>query len=478
MRQRVGQQHLGATQSETLDEVYDPQSGHQNVNITLGWRIASGIALGAAYAASPVTCLFLALTAGMFVWAGRGLSNTERWWVWRLLALAVTLRLIAVAVLLVTSDSRHLSTFPWEADGENVVLRSWAMRNIWLGIPITPIFFNYAFNPVYGWTTFLYPLAYVHYIFGPAPYGVHVINVGLSVATAVMLHRLTRSAYGPGPALLGLALLLFLPTLFMWSVSVLKEPPFVFLAALALVAVVRLLRGRLFRARAIALGVLVAALATIDGVRAGGRLLAVVGLAVGVAGSLTIRRTVLAILVPVLVAAAATQAMRDPAIQRRIMAQLERGAGYHIGHVNTSGEHYKLLDQRFYERRFRMEGSMTAAEGARFAVRALVSVVVFPLPWQMNSATMLTFLPQQLLWYVIVALAVVGFVAGLRRDALVTCLLAGVAAVGAAGVGLNSGNFGTMVRHRDMIVPFVVWLSALGGVVMVSRLLPKGERWR
>jgi hypothetical protein len=105
---------------------------------------------------------------------------------------------------------------------------------------------------------------------------------------------------------------------------------------------------------------------------------------------------------------------------------------------------------------------MTPGEGGRFAIRALIAFVIVPLPWQISSWSEIAFLPQQIAWYFIVALAAVGVVAGMRRDALVTCLLTSFAAVGGAAVALNSGNIGTMVRHRDTIVPFVIWLGALG----------------
>jgi hypothetical protein len=72
-----------------------------------------------------------------------------------------------------------------------------------------------------------------------------------------------------------------------------------------------------------------------------------------------------------------------------------------------------------------------------------------------------------------VVLAAIGVVAGLRSDPLVTCLLCGVTAAGALTIALNSGNIGTMVRHRDTVVPFVVWLSALGAVTTASNWMSR-----
>jgi len=155
----------------------------------------------------------------------------------------------------------------------------------------------------------------------------------------------------------------------------------------------------------------------------------------------------------------------------------------HLGHVRTEGNTYKLLDQRFYTSVKNTSAgtmtpvkeleTMTPVEALRFSGRALGYFVVAPLPWQVRSKIEVMFLPQQVVWYLMVVLAAIGVVAGLRRDPLVTCLLCGVTAAGALAIGLNSGNIGTLVRHRDTVVPFVVWLSALGAVTTASNWMSR-----
>ena len=66
------------------------------------WAIAAGVVLGATYAFSPLTVWFLAAMVPLFIWAGRGLTDRERRWVFALLAAATAFRLIAVALLFLT----------------------------------------------------------------------------------------------------------------------------------------------------------------------------------------------------------------------------------------------------------------------------------------------------------------------------------------------------------------------------------------
>lgn len=442
---------------------------------TAAWTIGAGVALGAAYVLSPLTVWFLVAMVALFAWAGRGLTDRERRWVFGLLAAAVALRMVAMALLFLTSGHHESVSFFWDGDGAYLKRRALWIRNVWLGVTIAPLDFSLAFDRLYGWTTYLYVLAYLQILMGPAPYGLHLFNIALFLAMVVALYRLARSAYGCEPALLGFALLLFLPTVFFWSVAALKESLYLFIEVIALVAAVTVLRPRPLLLRALALVVLPASIAAIDGIRVGGKLIVTLGLAAGFAGSVIVRRVSLVALVLVLLPFAGHRLWNNAGVQARIMSQLKTSAVLHIGNVRTEGHAYKLLDQRFYSDAGDTISTMTPAEGLRFAGRGVVSFIVVPLPWQVQSRSEMVFLAQQVVWYVLVIFAFVGLIAGLRRDALVTCMLAGLTATGAAVIALNSGNIGTMVRHRDTVVPFVVWLSALGIVAMVSTFVSRGS---
>jgi hypothetical protein len=450
-----------------------PQAVHVPRRLVLS-AVAIGIALGAGYAASPLTLWFAVAMIVVFAWAGRGLPARERQWICGMLAVAIALRLALIAVLFLTSDHHEYGSFFWDGDGVYLKRRALWIRNVWLETAIAPLQFQEAFSRSYGWTTYLYVLAYLQLLVGPAPYAIHLFNVTIFVVTAVVLHRLIRPAYGRVAAFLGLALMLFLPTPFVWSVSALKETLYVLLCVIGMMAVITLLRTRSWAACALAAGALVGTIAWIDGVRRGGLVVVTAGLGVGVAGHMVLRRWPLVLLLLAMLTIVGRVLVKDAAIQHRIMTNLKTSAVLHIGNVRTDGHGYKLLDQRFYsDWSGEAIATMTGTEALRFAIRALVSVIIVPLPWQIQSWSEIVFLPQQLLWYALVILALVGLVAGLRRDLLVTCMLAGFSFISAAAVGLNSGNIGSMVRHRDTVVPFVVWLSALGAAAVVVRFMPR-----
>ena len=430
--------------------------------------VVIGLVLGAAYVASPLTVWFLLAMVGLYWCAGRGLAGRERQLVWGILSVAVGVRVVAISALFLASHPHVTASFPWDGDGLYLKHRAMAIRNVWLGIPVSPIDLFNAFDHAYGWSTYLYVLAYLQFLTGPAPYGVHLFNVMMFVAAALILHRLARAAYGRVPALLGLILMMGFPTLIVWSASALKEALYIFLCAVGIVAAIMAIRAPRTQDRAFAAVLLGSAIAINSTVRTGASVIMIAGVALGLACSFVVRRVALVLCVAVFLPLAAFQLWESPAVQARVMSEVRTAATLHLGNVRTEGHPYKLLDQRIYSNDAIQV--MTPVEGLRFVVRALSSVIAVPLPWQVASTTEIVFLAEQVIWYLLVAMAFVGLIAGCRRDALLTCMLAGISVTGGAVIALNSGNIGSMVRLRDTIVPFLVWLSALGATSVVSRM--------
>lgn len=290
------------------------------------WGIVVGIALGVLYTASPLTVWFTALTAGLFVWIGRELSARERRYVWGILAAALAIRLLAIAVLFLSSEHGQLTSFFWDGDGIFIKNRAMVIRDFWMGVPVSAVDLSNAFMDYYGWSAFIYVLAYLQYLTGPAPYAVHLVNVLLFLTAAAILFRLIRSSYGRAPAIVGLVLMLFLPTLIAWSVSALKESLCVFLFVAGLRAAVQVVRGPRVHDRLIGLVTLIAATAAAGPVRVGAAYIMIMGLGTGLAATLIVRRSALIFVALVLLPLTATIMWERPNVQARIMAQLDEAA--------------------------------------------------------------------------------------------------------------------------------------------------------
>ena len=437
--------------------------------------IAGGVALGFVYAASPLTVWCAAWMALVCAWAGRGLGARERRLVLGVLAVGVGIRVLAVVGLFVFSDHNTIGSFFWDGDGVFLKKRAIGILNLWTGRELASVPFSKVFYLTYGWTSYVFVLAYLQYLMGLAPYGIHLINVAFFATAAVILYRLVRRGFGAGPAVIGLALMCCLPTLIAWSVAALKESFYLLLCAAATAAALTIVRTETPSKRWLAVALFIVAVGINATVRAGAVLI-VLG-AIGFAVTVTALLRAPVILIPTVAAIPLVLflAWRTPPVQARIVAQLKNAAEQHIGNVRTEGHGYRLLDDRLYALD-RPIPTMTAEECLRFALRALIGFVVVPLPWQAQSKSETVFLLQQAIWYVMALAACIGAVAGLKHDPLLTTTLLGFAVVGGGVIALNSGNIGTMVRFRDTVVPFVAWLSGLGAWTIVRSVADRASR--
>jgi hypothetical protein len=432
------------------------------------WRVATiaGVAVGIVYALSPMTVLFAIAMVFLLHWAVQGIDGGERKWLLILLLGAIIVRVAAVALLFASTNHAQVPFGSFFGDEEYFIKRAIWLRNIGTGLPVHGADLIYAFDE-YSATSYLYVLAFVQFLVGTAPYGVHLLGIAFYVFGAILLYRIARSSFGRVPAFVGLGIVLLMPTLFAWSISALKDPLFFALSAVTLSGAVNLVRARLWRHRVAAAGAVALLCAVLATVRQGGAVLVIASIAVGfaVAALATRPRMLLASMValPIVIGAI----MSQPQVQLQAYTAVQAAAGQHWGHVATPGWVYKLLDDRLYPDRGAIL-DLQAGEALRFLVRAVAGYVTVPLPWAAQSAPALAYLPEQLVWYALVALFIPGVVYALRRDALVAALLFGYAMVAALMVALTSGNVGTLIRHRSLALPYIVWLGAVGGCELLT----------
>ena len=436
----------------------------------VGLAVAAGVALGAAYTLSPMAIWFPLASLAILRAAGYGLSERERRWVRGLLIAAIVMRVVAVLILFLWGepDIVNTSVKVFFGDEQYGIIRSLRQRNLWLGVPMSSEAFDDVYGS-YGKTSYTLVMAFIQVLIGPAPYGVHLVNTLFYLAGALLLHRLARQAYGPVPALGSLVLLLFLPTMAAWSVSALKESLFFLLTVMTFCAALAVVRAP-WPWRPGAALIALAGIAVMQTFRAGAMQIVLGGMLFGFLLRLATRRYWSLALAAVVAPLVLVGALRQPSIQDAVMVQLRLAAKMHMGHVITRGHAYKLLDERLYTHGRSSTDTMTTDEAVRFVGRAMVSFIVVPLPWDLRSRSELAFLPEQIIWYLLLLSAAVGLVAGLRRDALVTCILSGYVMVASGVVALNSGNVGTLVRHRAFALPYLAVLSALGVAAVLMRV--------
>ena len=461
-------------------------SADNQTSPTLRVSLAAGLAAAVVYTIAPLAVWVVALGAVLFTLGRRGLSFGDRRVLGLLLTAAIVARLLFVVAIFLFNLPYHHDLWLGELTGDGAYGMSRALRarDLLLGAP-TNKFDSFVVNDMYGRNLYVSLLTVVQVLFGPVPYSVRLLNGLFFLAGALLLFRLTRAVYGRLPAVVALTVVLFMPSFFIWSVSLLKEPLYFLCTAVFLVTASRSLRTGPALARILAAVVAIAALVVMEGVRHKTLGIGLIGWALAASMLLVVSRPRRYLPVAAVALAAALALMTRPAMQARVLDTLGEAAKIHAGHVFTLGHGYKLLDEGFYYRLQDPNSStltLTGDEAARFVLRALASFVLTPLPWQAVSIRELAYVPEQLVWYALVALLPIGIVAGWRRDGAATAVLIGYLIPTSLVLALTNGNVGTIVRLRGMVIVIVVWVGALGLCAALEHLLARASRahigWR
>lgn len=432
--------------------------------------IACGVAAGVVYTLSPLGLVLAAVIVVVFRSVGSRLEEPERRWLRALVFVAMTLRVLAIVVLFLVTPHDDQSSAILFGDEAYTHARAIRFRNIATGVPSQRVDYGQAFED-YGTNAYNTLVADAYLVFGPSPYGLRLLSSLVSVLAALLLFHMVRRSYGPVTAFGGLAVLLFLPTQFMWSIAMLKEP-FIFAATvLALWAMAVVLGSARTRSQVAAVLVVLATIWALIGFRPESAVIMPVSIALAVVILLASRSPIRLVTTGLVAAVMVAGVLTYPPAQKRVRTAVEIGARRHRGHVFTVGHSYRLLDDWFYlQPRITDTVPLTPPEAARFLVRGIASFVTVPFPWTIATRGELVLLPEQLVWYGLVALLPLGLWTGFRRDPVLTSLLLAHGLVAAAAVAFTNGNVGTLVRFRGLVVPYWIWISALGGTVLLDRL--------
>jgi len=281
--------------------------------------------------------------------------------------------------------------------------------------------------------------------------------------------------------------LLFLPSLSAWSVSALKEPIYIATALIELLLVLAVARapfdsaatasGRSFAQdfwprvawRVIAAVALVATAFAMEALRNGTVAVAALGAVGGWAGAWLFQRPRRVAVAAVTLLAALIIALAQAPVQARALNYARELMRYHAGHVMTPGVSYKIIDARYYGGKWIQVMDAPPREILQYLIRAPIAFVFEPTPRNVQSRLLWAYLPEHFVWLVLIALVPFGVRPAFRRDRLLTSvLLAHAAAIGMM-VALTSGNIGTLIRHRGLSLPYLVWFSMLGAGALIAR---------
>lgn len=287
-------------------------------------------------------------------------------------------------------------------------------------------------------------------VFGVTPVAPATLNALLSVWTAIPIYSVTRMVTKGSEAAARRAaiLVIFFPSMILWSVLNIREAPTILVIALGVMylmrfqqrAHIRELVGIIGSLVALAffreyMSILIGASATMGILVGRSRaplrsFLAGASLLVGltfVVQSLGVGGTLVS----------------EPSLQtvQALREDMTRGAG------SAYGTEYTVS---------------TPGEALTFLPVGLVYFLFAPFPWALGSLLQTFALPETLIWYGLVPFVAWGAVLAVRHDFRSHVLLFAVLVVVTFAYALVQGNVGTAFRHRAQILPLFFVFGAIG----------------
>ncbi len=425
-----------------------------------GALIATGILIGIVSAIFPGTTFDIVLTAVaaflIYIFSDAGEKYfLVKLFIWGLLIRTVLLLLLQAALIHknILVSGYGASAAYLSPDAGYYTVRGWGLAQHIMGIELDKALLGHIYT-VNAYTFYLYIVAFFHYLFGFSPVSVTFINCLFSVLTGIVYYFIGKEISGDRPARVAAIMIVFFPSLIIWSIENLKDPMFIFLTGIILLAFMKLIKTDRMRYWAL----LFAALLLQSLVRP-----KLIVLEAGIAlwacffymqlkKKLRLKHLFIMII---------CAAMIWPVLGPKLDAFRNEIIRYHRGVAATAGFNYRIYDDWIYDTNVDY-GRVSNFEFLSAASKGWAHFFLEPFPWNLRSALSIIVFPQMVIWYIILPFSVIGFFLKLKSHKRITVALSAFFLLVGTILAMTGGNIGTDFRIRDMLSPLVILFSAIG----------------
>lgn len=339
--------------------------------------------------------------------------------------------------------------------GMNTIVPWWYAQYV-MGKPLSDYGFGAVFTGSfvdYGRTGYLYLVALFYYLFGYSPISVTVINCILSVLTGIIYYFIAKDVAGIRPARITAILIIFFPSLVIWSIANLKEPLFIFLTAIILWLFMRFLRTNKLRYLILATPAIFLQY-TLRQWIVSPTFFAIFFCYSAISKK---RRKILYVCFIAIV----IFLVFSPFVRNKFLSVKTGLIDYHRGVAGSGGFIYHIYEDWVYN------PGTASKEVTNFnfilgMLKGWFHSLCEPLSWHIFSKSTLIVLPQMLIWYFLLPFCFLGILFLLKSNwdkSLILILL--FLQLGSI-LSLTGGNIGTAFRMRDMLTPMALLFSSVG----------------
>ena len=438
----------------------------------------TGVAGGCLWLISPGCLLLIVLVAFCAVMLWRFSSAEDRKFIMAIFIIGITSRIIIYLILGFISilagksgwllgDSWGIYNYAWawaqQVDGSPSVIYMEAMDGYLYTYPSYPITEVWQ----YGYSGFTYLLGTVYYFLGPLKFSPRLLNCLMGVGASIFIFYIVKDIFGKGPAKLSAILTVFTPSLFLWSITFLKDIPFIFLGCIMLWSFLRLQKTK----RALCLFILFTSILAQYTLRPSLPVVFIMMafiLSYFIVSEISWKKKIIIFLCLLIVIVPLLHRINFKII---VSNQMTGILNYTRGIVGTGGSIYKIFDEKYYR-----GGSMSHSNYISYIdftkgfFKGWLYFLLVPFPWRVYTKLLLISYPQIILWYLLIPFVFIGMVMAFRYKWRESFIIFAYIIIFGSIIVTHSGNIGTAFRHRDMLTPFFLIFGSLGLMKILGKL--------
>ncbi len=310
----------------------------------------------------------------------------------------------------------------------------------------------------------------VYSILGYSVFFMKFLNSLFAIIMAFLIYYFLRNRTGPVSAILAMALVLFFPSMLIWSITSLKDLFVIFTTFVIILLLTRLVEHRVRPSQAVLtaiFAIILTALVNTTRERLVYLYVATFFLSVGILW-FNKAKPLKKLLVAAALFIAVIAVFEIPAPNHYLKNSITWMVRYQRGQSNTQGKtFYRIYPERFYgdtDPAIVMDAEPLSLPELAYAVAKGVSYFGFaPFLSQISRSPMLLLVyPQSLLMLLLLPLVVAGIIRALKMASGSFVPMTIFLVIYWVTAAMASGNIGTAFRHRDVIMPTYLLFAAIG----------------
>lgn len=427
--------------------------------------IVTAAFLGVLSFASAGLLFCVLLTALLFFVMWRATDADDRHFVFSIMILALVARIAFFTVVQYSCFSAGILDIFGDAAGN--LEHGWTVRNFLEGrfeVRRGSLFMDLGMYNVHGKTIFN---GMFFALFGSDMLSLKYLNILFAVITGWLAYDLAKEHYCSNAGKIAITLIVFWPTIFLWSITDLKDTHLMIFLLLMLWALNKMLKELPLKRRLVYFIILVVS----------------AGYAISLRLKLFLPLTALFLVMSIIYVLCRRYISGDHKVSRGSFIivftvtvfllfsnRIYSIIGFMLNAIATVSRDYYDTGGWVYKLSVNIETApRTFIFLARYCLEALFHFLTEPLPTHLYSFSLLAEYPVMLVWYLILLLSFIGIARLLKRREfnfvftfLVFTLLYSVI------VGMTVVNIGTTVRFRDAITPLLIIFASCGAAGLVE----------